>query len=116
MINKGKTAEDTACAYLIKQGLSQVARNYFCRMGEIDLIMRDGVCLVFVEVRARTSRAFGGASASVTFKKQQKIIKTALHFLMKNKLKDKYPMRFDVISMDGTLPEINWIKNAFGGN
>lgn len=113
-IKKGAIAENKAYDFLIKQGLKDVCRNYRCNMGEIDLIMREGNAFVFVEVRQRTSNLFGGASASITFKKQQKIIKTALHYLKVNRIKDKFPIRFDVISLDGKQSDINWIKNAFG--
>ena len=112
-IKKGAAAEQKACSYLVKQGLKEHSRNYQCPMGEIDLIMWDGLCLVFVEVRSRKSCRFGGAGASITLKKQQKIIKTTLYFLMVKKLQDKYPIRFDVVTLDGDLPEISWIKNAF---
>jgi putative endonuclease len=66
----GQYAESQALQYLRSQGLSWVMSNYRTRCGEIDLIMRDGPVLVFVEVRQRTSRAFGGAVASVTWSKQ----------------------------------------------
>ena len=110
----GALAEQQACEYLIAEGLTWVISNYNCRMGEIDLVMRDGAYLVFVEVRARTSNAFGGAMASVTYRKKQKLIKTALMYLMVHKLVDKQSVRFDVLSIDGVPPCVTWIKNAFG--
>ncbi len=85
---KGAFAEQQAREYLTMQGLQWIDSNYHCRMGEIDLIMQDQYCLVFVEVRARTSIAFGGALASVTYRKQQKLIKTAMLYLSVNKLHD----------------------------
>ena len=112
----GALAEQHACEYLISQGLQWVVSNYQSRMGEIDLVMRDGLYLVFVEVRARASKAFGGAMASVTYSKKQKIIKTALMYLMMNNLQDKQAVRFDVISMDGVPPCVTWVKNAFGSD
>lgn len=110
----GSLAEQQACDYLIAQGLKWVESNYQCRVGEIDLIMRDDSCLVFVEVRARVSDAFGGALASITYNKKQKLIKTASLFLLTKKLHDKQPIRFDVLSMQGKPSTITWIKNAFG--
>ncbi|KTD18768.1 putative endonuclease distantly related to archaeal Holliday junction resolvase [Legionella lansingensis] len=110
----GIAAEKQAQAYLIAQGLQWVTSNYRCRWGEIDLIMRDGVCLIFVEVRARSSIAFGGAAASVTHRKQQKLLKTASYYLLKHGLGNKQATRFDVLSLEGSGPRINWIKNAFG--
>lgn len=115
-IQKGVLAEQWACDYLIAQGLQWVSSNYRCRMGEIDLIMRDGLFLVFVEVRARISKAYGGALASVTLSKQQKLLKTALMYVMVHKMHDKQAFRFDVLSLDGNPPEVTWIKNAFGSD
>jgi len=112
----GFAAEEFAREYLVKQGLRWVANNYSCRVGEIDLIMRDGEYLVFVEVRARGSNRFGGALASITHSKRQKIIKTALYYLLVNKLQDKFPLRFDVICLDGIPLDIKWLKNAFGSD
>lgn len=109
----GFAAEEQARDYLTAQGLKWISSNYCCRVGEIDLIMRDSDFLVFIEVRARSTRAFGGAVASVTHSKQQKIIKTALCYLQAHKLQDKQPSRFDVVSLDGMPPRITWIKNAF---
>ncbi len=110
----GSVAEQQACDYLMAQGLKWVESNYQCRVGEIDLIMRDKNCLVFIEVRARVSNAFGGALASVTYNKKQKLIKTATLFLLTEKFHDKQPIRFDVLSIQGKPPIITWIKNAFG--
>ncbi len=111
----GQRAEQSAFDYLIKQGLKVVTRNYSCPTGEVDLIMRDGMYLVFVEVRYRTSNSFGGGIVSVTHAKRQKIIKTSMHYMLKHKIYDKFPMRFDVISIDRTM-KITWIKDAFGGD
>ena len=111
----GALYEQQACDYLISQGLRWVSSNYSCRMGEIDLIMQDGDCLVFVEVRARASNAFGGALASVTYSKQQKLIKTAMLYLMVNRQHHR-PMRFDVLSVEGVPAVITWVKNAFGSD
>lgn len=109
----GYLAEQQARDYLMAQGLAWVHSNYRCRLGEIDLIMREGDYLVFVEVRSRASNAFGGAIASITYAKRQKLIKTASLYIVKNKLQDKQAIRFDVLSMEGKPPKITWIKNAF---
>ena len=66
MNNRGKDAEERAARSLEGQGLHIIERNYRSRYGEIDLIARDGVTLVFVEVRARSTNTFGGAAASIT--------------------------------------------------
>ncbi len=112
----GFAAEEQALQYLSTQGLKWVASNYRSRCGEIDLIMRDGSYLVFIEVRARSSMAFGGALASVTYSKRQKLIKTALFYLSAHRLHDKQAVRFDVVSIEGVPASVNWIKNAFGSD
>lgn len=110
---KGSDAEQIAAAYLQRQGLQRVAQNYRCRFGEIDLIMSEGKTLVFVEVRMRASNAFGGAAASITAAKQNKLLHAARHYL--SRLNQEPACRFDAVLMTGTInPKIEWIKNAFG--
>jgi putative endonuclease len=115
----GATAELYAEQYLQQQGLISRTRNYRCKLGEIDLIMLEknprGDVLVFIEVRLRTNKRFAPALETVDYRKQQKIIKTALRFLQEQKLYDKIACRFDVIALDqtGTAPPVQWIKNAF---
>jgi putative endonuclease len=93
-----------------------ITKNYRARYGEIDLILKDKATIVFAEVRSRNSMVFGGAAASVTYTKQQKIIKTAMHYLLTHKLHNKMPMRFDVIAFEGKTEELHWIKHAFGSD
>lgn len=109
----GQIAEKKAANFLQKKGLKLLTKNYHCRYGEIDLVMREQNTLVFVEVRFRQSNHFGGALASVTPAKQNKLIKTAQHYLMKNNLVD-VDCRFDVIGLTGDLakPNIDWLVNA----
>ncbi len=109
----GYAAEDQARRYLIAQGLIWLKSNYRCRLGEIDLIMRDDHYLVFIEVRARHSNQYGGPLASITRNKQQKLIKTAYFYLQAFHGVDTPPCRFDVIAMEGSKSAITWIKNAF---
>ena len=109
----GFDAEEKARHYLTEQGLTWVKSNYSCRMGEIDLIMRDHDYLVFIEVRARSRNTFGNAMESVTPSKQRKLHKTAAYYLQTFKLHETYPCRFDIVSFDGVPPEISWLKNAF---
>jgi putative endonuclease len=122
-ITLGAAAEAQAEAFLIQQGMVTRTRNYRCKLGEIDLIMlqkntRNAAdnTLVFVEVRLRTNKRFAPALETVDYRKQQKIIKTAMCFLQEQKLYDKIRCRFDVIALDqtGTAPPIQWIQNAFG--
>lgn len=112
MSHAGDKAEMLAAAHLEKQGLRVVERNYRCRQGEIDLIMREGDTLVFVEVRLRTNTKFGGAAESITQQKQGKILQTARHYLAgQRKLP---PCRFDAVLLGGLDGgTIEWLKNAF---
>ena len=109
----GDAAEDLALGYLRDQGLRLHARNYRTPGrggGEIDLILwaPDGT-LVFVEVRQRRSRSYGGAEASVTYAKRRRIVWAARHFLMR--LGQEPPCRFDVVAVH---PQgITWLRAAF---
>ena len=112
----GALAEARAETFLLQQGLVKRAKNYRCKLGEIDLIMQQGTAhdttLVFVEVRLRSHTGFANAAESVTYRKQQKIIKTAQYYLQQHQLTDKANCRFDVIAFsDNDTPE--WIKDAF---
>ncbi len=109
MNDGGAQAEQQAAQYLQRQGLEPVARNYRCRFGEIDLIMRDGATLVFVEVRLRRSAGFGGAAASIDARKQQRIIRTAQQYLAG--LAHTPPCRFDAVLLDDN--GMQWLRNAF---
>jgi putative endonuclease len=106
----GKEAEDRALNYLEQKGLRLIQRNYRSRFGEIDLIMRDGKTVVFIEVRYRRNRTFGGASHSITTQKQQRLLTTAEQFLQQHA--PRHPARMDVLALEGD--DIEWIKNAFG--
>jgi putative endonuclease len=109
----GEKAELLALNFLLEKGLSLRAKNYYCRLGEIDLIMKENDTLVFIEVRARKSDWFGGASQSVDRKKQGHIINSAKYYLAMNSHHDNIPCRIDVVTVNGgDNPEIHWIKNA----
>ncbi len=109
---RGQQAEHSAEAHLSRAGLQTLARNWRARGGELDLVMRDGEMLVFVEVRARSSAAFGGAAGSITASKQRRVINAAKQFLMKHQEHVEREARFDVVSFekDGRL---SWLKAAF---
>ncbi len=110
---KGSDAEQIAASYLLNQNLVLVTQNYRCRFGEIDLIMLDQTTLVFVEVRMRVNEAFGGAAASITPSKQEKLLRTARHYL--SGLNTEPACRFDAVLLSGSNGQnIEWIKNAFG--
>lgn len=109
----GDAWELTARRWLEGKGLRFVAANVRGRGGEIDLIMKDGQTIVFVEVRYRQSSRFGGAAASVTLAKQQKLLQTAHLWLARhNGSFDTVDCRFDVVAFTGNA--IDWLKNAFG--
>lgn len=108
----GAQAERWAAEYLQRQGLKPVTQNYRSRFGEIDLIMQDGGTLVFIEVRQRSNARFGGAAASIDHHKQQRLIRTAQHYLAN--LGCIPPCRFDVVLMDDAEGRnAEWLKNAF---
>jgi len=109
---RGAEAEALAGAFLEDHGLEIIARNYRCRLGEIDLVARDGATTVFVEVRSRTSAAFGGAAASITASKRARLLKAARHYLSGVRVTPQ--CRFDALLIDGDPPHIEWLRNAFG--
>lgn len=112
----GAAAEQVACDFLNDRGLRTVKRNFRCRLGEIDLIMRHHDCLVFVEVRYRGGRRIAAAGVTVDRYKQQKLIRTAALFLTRTPQLAKRTMRFDVVAIDvdqSGQRSIEWIQDAF---
>ncbi|VAW58793.1 hypothetical protein MNBD_GAMMA11-2711 [hydrothermal vent metagenome] len=111
--SKGKAAEALACKHLKENGLRLIEKNFHSRAGEIDLIMQDDNTLVFIEVRYRKNQDFGGAKASITPAKQQRIRKTALYYMQKKG--EEFYARFDVLAMSGEGEQLTyeWIQNAF---
>jgi putative endonuclease len=107
----GMLAEDLALAHLESRGLVLLKRNFRCRMGEIDLVMRDGAAIVFVEVRLRSRGSFASAAESVDVRKQRRII-TAARFYLSGR--PDAPCRFDCVLLERASPDaIEWIKSAF---
>ncbi len=114
MISIGQKAEKFVAKYLQKKGLILITNNYNCRWGEIDLIMQDAEYLAFIEVRFRSRRDYVTGSQSVDYRKQQKIIKTASHYLQRQN--DSECCRFDVVDIWKThlgLYKLNWLPDAF---
>ena len=112
----GDAVERLVCKYLEERGLELLERNYRCRHGEIDLVMLDHDCLVFVEVRFRSSGAFSSAATTVDWRKQNKIIKTAEMYLATRPGCTNRTARFDVVGVDGRAsgnPSVEWIRDAF---
>ena len=107
----GSLAENSASAFLETQGFTIVARNFLRRVGEIDVVARDGDLLVVAEVRTRASEQFGGAAASVSRGKQRRVAATTALFLQHRPELQRCRVRFDVIIVrDGA---IEWLKHAF---
>ena len=113
-IGTGRTGEGLAVRYLEDLGYIIVERNYRMRIGEIDIIARDGECLVFVEVKTRRSSRFGSPFDAVDFRKQQQVSRVALAFITQHRY-EEIPVRFDVIGVhfQKQSPRIELIKNAF---
>lgn len=97
--------------YLMQRGYKILASNYRIRSGEIDIIARKGEYICFIEVKYRTTSDFGNPLEAVDFRKQQQIRKVASVYLMKNKLTEWTPCRFDVIAFEGE--KLTHIENAF---
>jgi len=107
----GAQYEARALAFLRRQQLRFVARNVRCRRGELDLVMReaDGT-LVFVEVRARTRRGYGGAAASIGWRKRARLV-AAARFFLAGYAGSLPACRFDVVAFDGE--RLEWLRDAF---
>jgi putative endonuclease len=105
---QGHQYELAASVYLRRRRLVPVDENFRCKGGEIDLIMRDGATLVFVEVRQRASSRQGGAAASITPAKIRRLVCAAQVYLLRFPVTP--PCRFDVIAIDGE--QIEWLQNV----
>ena len=114
--DKGNITEQYAEHYLSNQGLTLIEKNFHCRRGEVDLIMRDGDTLVFVEVKYRKNSGFGGAISAISVTKQQKI-KYCIAFYLHQAGLNEYntACRIDVVALEGDIrqPKVTWLKNAF---
>ena len=112
----GDWSENLACDWLMGHKLKLEESNFRRRYGEIDLIMKDQDCLVFVEVRYRKNATFGSAEESVNQKKCQRLIATAENYLLINGYGINTNLRFDVVAISPAKESdlhctINWIKN-----
>jgi putative endonuclease len=111
----GKLGENLACAALIQRGYAILARRYRTRLGEIDIVARDGATLVFIEVKARAGDEFGGAAAAVTAWKRRRIALMAVDYVARHRLENR-PCRFDVVTVDvaeGKPPRVEIYTHAF---
>jgi putative endonuclease len=111
----GQAGESAAEEYLRHKGYRIVARNLRFQVGELDLVAEDGQVLVFIEVKARRTDAYGGAVYAVHQRKQEKVIQLAAQYLARHHIKDRL-CRFDVVLLQGSnagAPQIEHIQNAF---
>lgn len=112
----GEAAEQAAARFIERQGLSIVARNFRRRAGELDIVARTRDVVIIIEVRTRRSATFGGAAASVDFRKRRRIIRTAMQLLQKRPDLGTLPVRFDVVVVHDPLSQrerVEWIQHAF---
>jgi putative endonuclease len=112
----GRRGEAAARDHLARHGVRILAENYACAAGEIDLVGREGETLVFVEVKTRTTQAFGAPQLAVHWQKQQQIVRAAQWFLSERRLGD-VACRFDVLAVsfldEEAPPRIQWVRDAF---
>lgn len=112
----GRRGEEAARAFLRRRGVRILAENFACAAGEIDLIGREGDTLVFIEVKARSSDAFGPPQFAVHLRKQRQIVRTAQWYLAAQRMPE-VPCRFDVLAVtfpeEGGSPRVDWVRDAF---
>jgi putative endonuclease len=110
----GERGEDLAVRALVREGYAILARRYRSRLGEIDIIARDGDCLVFVEVKARRQEACGNPAEAVTRWKQRRIARMAAAYLARQPI-EAAACRFDVVAIviGEDHPRVEIIRNAF---
>lgn len=109
----GLDAEERAARFLSEAGLTLLARNYRCRMGELDIVARSGDVLVIAEVRLRSREDFGGAAASVTPAKCRRIVRATRHLLTCRPPLTRLRVRFDVLVVHPDQRPIEWLRGAF---
>lgn len=111
----GKKGEAAGRAFLERRGVRILAANYACAAGEIDLIGREREAILFIEVKTRTSAAFGPPQFAVHQRKQRQIVRAAQWFLAERRMAE-VACRFDVLAVTFTrdeLPRIQWLRDAF---
>lgn len=107
----GATYEEQAATYLEAHGYRILERNFRCRIGEIDLIAREGKTLVFLEVKYRRNGSCGSPAEAVTHEKQRRICRVADYYRMLHRIPEQQNCRFDVVAIQGRTIEV--IRNAF---
>ena len=112
----GAEAEEIAASYLTAHGAEVLERNYRRRLGELDVIAREGDTLLIVEVRTRSTNAYGGAAASIDGRKRRRIVRAAQQLLQQRRSLARLAVRFDVIvvsDVEKPNPRVEWIRHAF---
>jgi len=109
----GAAAEERAAQLLRQAGYVIVARNFRCRMGELDLIARRDGLLIIAEVRLRSSAGFGGPAASISAAKRARIVRAARYLLMRQPRLANLALRFDTLLLSSSSGPIEWIEGAF---
>ncbi|MEA2118363.1 YraN family protein [Halovibrio sp. HP20-50] len=110
---RGAAIEQIAAQWLCKQGLTLIAQNHHVKGGELDLVMRDDDILVFIEVKHRTTARYGHPLETITYQKQQRLVRAASLYLARGGLSS--PCRFDILAIIGKSPDLDfhWVKAAF---
>ena len=110
----GAAGEQRAARFLERQGVRIIERNFRVKGGEIDLVCRQADTILFVEVRLRSRKDYGGAAASITSSKQRRLILAARHWLHRH---GDLPCRFDALLINGPeSSDIEWIPGAFSAD
>ncbi len=108
---QGNDFESLAADYLRRNGMRILEQNFYCKMGELDIVARDGEYLVFVEVKYRKNRRAGSAAEAVNFNKMRKISRCADVYMMQKRVSENTSVRFDVIAIEEG--HLTHFKNAF---
>ena len=108
---KGRKTEQIAASFLAKQGITVIEHNYSCKIGEIDLVAREGTTLIICEVKYRKNTGFGYPEEAVDYRKQNKIRRVTQIYMLERHIPEDTKVRFDVISILGN--SIKHIRDAF---
>ncbi|MGH8443421.1 MAG: YraN family protein [Nevskiaceae bacterium] len=107
----GSAAEDQALRFLQQRGLKLLARNWRCKLGELDLVMQDGDTVAVVEVRSRARTDRGTAAETVDRRKQARLVRATQLWLARQPHLAEQPLRFDLVTLDAG--ELEWRQEAF---
>ncbi|HUR40665.1 MAG TPA: YraN family protein [Verrucomicrobiae bacterium] len=111
-MSSGAAAEDRALSFLQAQGLKLIARNWRCKLGELDLVLADADTVVIAEVRSRRRSDYGSAAETVDWRKQAKLVRATRVLLAARPELAERPLRFDLVTLDGD-GAVEWLREAF---